>query len=130
MLNKIPDFQFTCSDGGFYLDASFVHWKWCGSWANGRYMTEFNHGSLANGSLCGCLGVGSWMEIGAGKIRSVYWNWHHWTWIKLTTEMGLKKKKKKQAKGRGSKIQTYRKTKLELKVQMIWKDIKKKTRKG
>ena len=34
--------------------------------------------------------------------------------------MGLKKKKKKkQAKGRRSKIQTYRKTKIELKVQMI-----------
>ena len=43
--------------------------------------------------------------------------------------MGLKKKKK-QAKGRGSKIQTYRKPKIELRVQMILKDIKKKTRKG
>lgn len=76
----------------------------------------------------GALGAGSWMEIGAGKkIRSVYWNWHHWTWIKLTTEMGFKKKK--QAKGRGSKIQTYRKTKIELKVQMIWKDIKKRPEK-
>lgn len=43
----------------------------------------------------GALGAGSWMEIGAGKIRSIYWNWHHWTWRKLTTEMVLKKTNKK-----------------------------------
>jgi hypothetical protein len=57
------------------------------------------------------------------------WCWKNQEYILKLASLNLKKidhrdgikknKQKKQAKGRRSKIQTYRKTKIELKVQMI-----------